>query len=277
MKLRSKNALSVAFIGLLCLLAQACTSPGPAVTSEEPVSPDVAFQQAKQAYTNKDYVNARKLLIAPAEAGHADAQYTLGYMAYYGQGFARDEEQALDWFRKSAAKGNANAIKVLGLLSSDDSQPAPSDDVVVTAIPEQSSDFAQETIAEESTVLAEEGTQAKLSASIPPEVVQPPQQKIESPLSDQWVQNQPREKYTIQLIAGQNEARLKQFVEQNQLQEQVAFVPSSRDGQPWYTLVYGSFDTRDDAKLALKTLPAAVKSNGPWVRLFGEIQALMKP
>jgi hypothetical protein len=51
-----------------------------------------------------------------AERGHADAQYSLGWMYEYGKGVTQDYAQARDWFQKSAAQGNANAQNELGYM-----------------------------------------------------------------------------------------------------------------------------------------------------------------
>ncbi|MDH3279562.1 MAG: hypothetical protein OEQ39_23220 [Gammaproteobacteria bacterium] len=54
-----------------------------------------------------------------AERGHADAQYELGQMFYYGYGIEQDGEEAARWFRQAAEQGHSQAARRLGDLYTD--------------------------------------------------------------------------------------------------------------------------------------------------------------
>jgi len=49
-----------------------------------------------------------------AEQGDASAQYNLGYAYATGKGVAKDEVEAVNWFRKSASQNNTKAQVYLG-------------------------------------------------------------------------------------------------------------------------------------------------------------------
>ena len=49
-----------------------------------------------------------------AEKGDASAQFNLGRCYFYGQGVAKDEVEAVKWYRKAADQGNARAQSNLG-------------------------------------------------------------------------------------------------------------------------------------------------------------------
>jgi TPR repeat protein len=51
-----------------------------------------------------------------AESGDAQAQFELGRAYEDGKGVAQDDEQAVQWFRKSADQGNAQAQNALGVM-----------------------------------------------------------------------------------------------------------------------------------------------------------------
>ncbi len=51
-----------------------------------------------------------------AEKGEADCQFNLGLMHEKGMGMAKDEKEAIVWYRKAAEQGNANAQFNLGVL-----------------------------------------------------------------------------------------------------------------------------------------------------------------
>ena len=51
-----------------------------------------------------------------AEAGHADAQYSLGYMYSTGEGVPQDYAGAAVWYRRAAEQGDASAQVNLGSM-----------------------------------------------------------------------------------------------------------------------------------------------------------------
>ena len=51
-----------------------------------------------------------------AEAGHADAQFNLGYMYNTGEGVAQDYTEALAWYRRAAEQRHARAQSSLGSM-----------------------------------------------------------------------------------------------------------------------------------------------------------------
>ena len=52
----------------------------------------------------------------PLNKEYADAQYNLGIMYAEGKGIAKDEAQAVAWFRKAAEQGYAPAQFNLGVM-----------------------------------------------------------------------------------------------------------------------------------------------------------------
>jgi len=53
-------------------------------------------------------------LTKQAESGNVTAQYLLGYGYAHGDGIAKDEVEAIHWYRKAAEQGNASAQFSLG-------------------------------------------------------------------------------------------------------------------------------------------------------------------
>jgi hypothetical protein len=54
-------------------------------------------------------------LTKAAEAGNVSAMEAIGQLYWTGNGVAKDDLEAIDWFQKAAAKGSAAAIYDLGL------------------------------------------------------------------------------------------------------------------------------------------------------------------
>jgi TPR repeat protein len=98
-------------LGVSLLVLAGCAS-SPSV----PGSPE-RFEQGREAYMAGDYSRAFELLLREAEDGNPDAQYTVGYMYYEGQGVQQDEQAALRWIQTAANNGNRRAIQALGQMA----------------------------------------------------------------------------------------------------------------------------------------------------------------
>lgn len=87
-------------------------------------SVDAAFA----AHRRGRYDMALRLAGPLAEAGDARARFLLGYLHYHGRGVARNDAEAMRWFRLAGAQGDAEARFHLGVMY-DQGQSVPQDDV----------------------------------------------------------------------------------------------------------------------------------------------------
>jgi TPR repeat protein len=71
------------------------------------------IQDGKHAFQYHHYKEAFNTLLPLAKQGNAEAQYTVGYLYYYGKGVVEDQEKAQYWINKSAQQGNPLAIRAL--------------------------------------------------------------------------------------------------------------------------------------------------------------------
>ena len=62
-----------------------------------------------------------------AEEGQATAQYNLGLIHEYGRGVARNDVEAVDWYRKASVQGMSAAQYKLGVMYDNGWGVAPSD------------------------------------------------------------------------------------------------------------------------------------------------------
>lgn len=84
------------------------------------------------------------------------------------------------------------------------------------------------------------------------------------------------ERYTLQLRAGRNLAALDQLVLKHTLTPAWIY-PKSIDDQPWFVLVFGDFDSAEQARRAVAALPFELQSAKPWPKTFGQVQKEAKP
>jgi hypothetical protein len=89
----------------------------PAIFAAVPLPPtDDPFTLGWHAFEAGDYSHALSLWLPLAEQGDMHAQSNLGFMYEYGQGTARDEQQAAHWYQQSARNGLAVAQFNLALM-----------------------------------------------------------------------------------------------------------------------------------------------------------------
>ena len=73
----------------------------------------LGFMYQKGQGVAKDDTQAVSWFRKAAEQGYPNAQYNLGVRYQEGKGVPKDEAQAKEWFRKAAAQGNPDAQKAL--------------------------------------------------------------------------------------------------------------------------------------------------------------------
>lgn len=69
------------------------------------IKPDPAFTKATQLYDAKDYPAAFQEMQRLATTGNQQAVYNLGYMTQMGQGTAKDEKKAIQYYQDASNKG----------------------------------------------------------------------------------------------------------------------------------------------------------------------------
>ena len=93
---------------------------------------------------------------------------------------------------------------------------------------------------------------------------------------ESWLTAQNPDHYTLQLLGSRNEKQLAQLIKTDTTTKDMAYFKSTRDNEPWYSLVYGAFPTLEEAKAAFEDIPASLRNNNPWIRTFSEIHNIME-
>jgi DamX protein len=84
--------------------------------------------------------------------------------------------------------------------------------------------------------------------------------------------SQPAENYTIQIVASGNEAAVRRFITEHNLQDAAAYYRSQRNGSNWFTVILGSFETLSQAKSALSKLDSSLQMAKPWIKPVAQVQ-----
>ncbi len=88
-----------------------------------------------------------------------------------------------------------------------------------------------------------------------------------------WLWSRNPKQFTLQLLGSHEEARLKQFVHNHQLQGKVVWFKTQQKNRDWYALIYGDFPTREAALQARSGLSAELRKASPWIRSFASIHS----
>ncbi|CAK0767322.1 DamX protein [Gammaproteobacteria bacterium] len=88
--------------------------------------------------------------------------------------------------------------------------------------------------------------------------------------AEQWLRSQRANHYTLQLMSGNNETDLQEFLRRWELHGEIAIAHTRRQGRDWYSLLYGVYLDYRRAQEAAKQLPTGIPK--PWIRTMGSVQ-----
>ena len=91
-----------------------------------------------------------------------------------------------------------------------------------------------------------------------------------------WLLSLPPEGYTLQLLGSRQEKVLRAFVRRHGLESMTAYYRTRHKGGQWYVLLYGLYADRDEASVAVGTLPAAVRKDAPFPRTVQSVQKAIR-
>ncbi|MDZ7669975.1 MAG: SPOR domain-containing protein [Gammaproteobacteria bacterium] len=85
----------------------------------------------------------------------------------------------------------------------------------------------------------------------------------------------PDDFYAVQLIAMSSKKALEAFVQRERL-EGMSAARVERDGELFYVLLLGIYESEAIARRAVATLPPPLQDAGPWIRRLGSLQAAIQ-
>jgi TPR repeat protein len=210
------------------------------------------------------YRHGRGVTVSQAEAvrwwrkaaaqGVGGAQFNLGSAYLKGDGVARDEEAARRWYERAVQAGHPLAAQMLIEIEASRAPPPGPPDTGTPPTP-----------SEPRASVGPDSPQGHATVGPPP------------PSADRgaaWVRGQQSGSFTIQVLSGSTEQAVRAEIERHPLPEPVAIYPYRHGGAVRFALLHGTFPDRASASEALGALPPALRKSSPWVRSFGELQAL---
>jgi len=255
---------------------------------------NLGLMLAKGLGVERDDAAAIGWLQAAATQNHALAQYALGVMYATGRGAIQDFEAASRHFKAAArqipeANYNLGILAESGIASSGESKPSESwfQDAAAGGL---RAAFDKLDLPYPELMEKPEETATPIEDSLAATIAVPPDEKpaaeietgIENPASSDgiltrdWIMQQNPGHFTVQLATGVSEAAMIYFLERGNFEHERAYFRFLYRDEDRYTSVYGSFNSRENARQALNALAPELKTARPWIRRFREVQAMLQ-
>jgi TPR repeat protein len=196
-----------------------------------------------------------------AEQGYAPAQYNLGNAYLHGRGVAKNLDQAELWWRKAAQQGYTRAQYNLGALLHGNGTTA--------------------TMREEGIAWIRASAESGFDKSLKKlkEIGEPVDyRQIEPDPTREPLRSEARlmtfnpRGITTQLFSGSKLGSAERFIADEELGGAALAFRFSRGGKLWTAVVYGEYETQEQAKSALASLGSELKNAKPWIRPLADIQ-----
>ena len=244
----------------LCMLGQTSNA-----------SADSEYTQGMSAYIEQDYELAQSFWLQAAKNDNVRAMFNLGLLHQQNKLSNSDPEKARRWFRLAGQGGYAAADyhHAQWLLASGERSEAQ-------ALLQRAAKNGY------SPAIAQLGDAAPLAAS---KLDQQSPVKVngtgQTPmrldyLAESWLLSKPASAWTIQLLAFAEEAKVRQFIDLHRLHDKAAYFAEGPSNDRLYKLVYGEFDSKEQAEQARGNLKQALREHGPWLRTMASIHSVIR-
>lgn len=221
------------------------------------------YHQGLSAYIDGNYEVARQHWLLAANSKDATSMFNLGLLHEQSKLPSSNIDKALNWYRLAADNGYAPAGYHLAQRMLERGGSA---DQAIALIQRAADDgYAP--------------ARRYLGVSIRPRAVAHSRGSANTIGSltggyqtDNWINQQPSQHWTIQLLAFNHKQQVLAFIDDNRLQTKASYFSEVRDGEVFYKLVYGSFSSKDKAGIARRNLAPAMQQHGPWLRTWESVQ-----
>jgi hypothetical protein len=210
----------------------------------------------------QDSDKAVDLFRQSADAGYAPAQFNLGMAYRSGQGVERDYKKAARWWLKAAEQGNVQATFNLASLY-DKGLGVRKNQELARRLYENAANLGD---ARASAILASmDAVQSDVEMQI--ETTVP-----ESARSEGWILRQPDQNYTVQLLASTDRSKVQFLLDEHPMQGGYAVFEVDIDGVIWQKVLFGSFQTGEQARAARNRMKGISSRGSPWLRQYIEVK-----
>ncbi len=235
------------------------------------------YQDGFQAYINGEYVLAQQFWLKAADAKDARSMFNLGLLHEQNKLENANLDKALNWYRLSADNGYAPAGYHLAQRMLE--RGGSDDDAIALIRDAADSGYApalrylnlgrstdEQSRSERRSIARQSDTSLPRGISLSETEFQ----------SENWINRQREKNWTIQLLAFKSKQQVLEFIKKHDLQKRAAYFSEANQGEVFFKLVYGSFNSKDKATFARQNLSSELQQYGPWLRTWASVQKVTK-
>ena len=212
----------------------------------------------------RDPGKAAGLYLQSAETGYALAQFNLGMAYLTGEGVSQDYRQAALWWVKAAEQEHVQATFNLATLYQK-GLGIKKNEAIARRLYQRAADLGDQRAIQ---WLSGANVQKKKEVIAPKAEVSSQETQIRR---EAWIQQQPKNNYTVQVFAFNSEPQAVNHIRDNKLVADTALFQVDENETVWFKVVYRSFDTRHAAVQARDELSAMFPEQEPWLRRFSDV------
>jgi len=233
---------------------------------------DQGYSAGFQAYLDGDYQSAQSYWLQSAKSGNSKSMFNLGLLHEQKKIPNAEPNKAEEWYRLAGNAGYVAADYHLAL------------NLLKQGNKEQATKLMQRA-ADNDFVLAVQYLTGKPTSKVAATTAsesskgEPSSQKLSvnsKYLTEKWILDKRASYWTIQMLAFNEENRVKKFIDQHHLQAKAAYFRELANNEVFYKLVYGVYKSKVQADFARQNLPQALKQYGPWLRSIESVQTVIK-
>jgi DamX protein len=117
----------------------------------------------------------------------------------------------------------------------------------------------------------QEKAKVEVKESVSPPPVSPPSY-VQATDGELAIMSWPADNYTLQVMAAGQLSSINEFVKSQSNRDLLRVITLRRNGALWYVVFSGVYESREEARLAISSLPELQKNTRPWPRQILEIQ-----
>ncbi len=92
---------------------------------------------------------------------------------------------------------------------------------------------------------------------------------------ESWLRSQKDSHILLQLLGTHDQVALKKILNENPMDDDVAWFTTDLNGEPWYVVVKGPYKDRSSARASISSLPTNLKKRKPWPRSVADVKRAM--
>ena len=242
------------------------------------------YSNGVSAYIDGEFELAQTSWLRAAKDNNARAMFNLGLLHSEQKISNADSTKAERWFRLAGQNGYAPADYHFAKLMLQQGRPTAELKPYLRRAVENGSYPAGRLLAEldQGAFVAKSQSAAQAISSVT-KAVAPVNSKTAATaapsagqyLTEDWIASRSSSAWTIQMLAFQEKDKVQKFIDQHKLHRDAAYFAERADRGMLYKLIYGAYETKQQADEARRKLSKDLREYGPWLRSVASVKEVI--